>query len=254
MELSDLISRAQRGDRKALASLQVFAEGGDAESMFQLARLYDVPEGRGVPTDLSVAKRWYEKAAHLGHLYSQYALANMYDCGDGEERDLAKARKWYEVAARQNFGEAQMHYARMLQSGRGGYCSIKEAAQWYARAVENGHELAATNLGLLHLYGDLEDSSDEEAFRLFKLAADKLDGLAHLLLGEMYSSGRGVERSGGSALFHFCVAVFLLPQGENRAKVTKYKESILIQVPDKRSLFEKKALAFISERGGHAII
>lgn len=254
MALSDLIASAAKGNRQALTLLQGFADSGDAEAMFHLARLYDVPEGKVVPTDLSAAKCLYEKAAHLGHLHSQFALANMYDYGDGVEKNCVKARKWYEVAAKQNFGEAQMHYARMLQSGRGGYCSIKEAAQWYARAVESGHKLAATNLGLLHLHGDLEDSSDTEAFRLFEFAAERLDGLAHLLLGEMYSSGRGAERDGGYALFHFCVAVLLLPEGENREKVTKYKESILAQVPDKKLFFEEKASTFIAERGGYAIL
>jgi TPR repeat protein len=243
--------RAAGGDLSALQALERFARSGHAEAEFLMGRLYDVSnEKKAIATNLTAAKAWYEKAAAQDHPLAQYALGNMFDYGEGAAQDHKQARRWYEAAAKQNVHDAQLHFGRMLQTGRGGYQSSMEAAHWYAKAAEQGDELAATNLALMHYRREIENANDADAFGLFSFSAEKVDGLAHLMLGEMYLEGRGTEREGGRALFHFCVAALLLPAGSNRERAVSRKEIMLKQYPQHGSHLEERALNYIKERGG----
>ena len=230
--------------------LQHTAETGDAEAMFQLGRCHDLGLLPGGTPNQELARNWYEKAARQGHPLAEYAIGNMWDYGEGGKQDHELARFWYHAAAMNNVRDAQMHFARMLQIGRGGYQSLEEAAEWYLKAVRQGDELAATNLANLHLQGSLANSSDEAAVGLLTFAADKLDGLAHFLLGELNLAGRSVSQNQGVALLHYCVAVLLLPSGMNRDLAMNRKEEMLVQVPAMQDEFESRALAYIHQRRG----
>lgn len=145
-----------------------------------------------------------------------------------------------------------MNYARMLETGRGGDQSKEEAAKWYEKAFEQGDELAATNLGALHFRHDLPRSSDESAFRFFTFAAEKLDGLAHYYLGEMYLNGRAVVQHGGMALFHYSIAALLLPPGTNRQAALGRKEQILAQHPGVGEEFDMRARTYLSTKNSQS--
>jgi TPR repeat protein len=242
------MSTADDGLPHPIAGLVHCAEAGDAKAMFDLGRLYDLPEKEDAPLDLAAARRWYERAADAGHPWAQFALGNMYDTAQGVPRNHRAARRWYEAAARQGIAEAQMHLARMLQAGRGGPASGTEAAHWYEQAAKGGHELAATNLALMHLGGELPVSSPEKALELLEFAAEKLDGLAHLVLGDLYREGRGVARHGGLALAHYCVAVLLLPRGPNAERAHALKEGLLERRADLREEYEAQAREFVLQR------
>jgi TPR repeat protein len=231
-----------------VAALERRAAAGDTKAMFDLGRLYDLPAKDGVPLDLERARHWYEKAADAGHAWAQFALGNIYDNAHGVPRNHRAARKWYEAAARQGVAEAQMHLGRMLQTGRGGAASPVEAAYWYELAAKGGHELAATNLALMHLADEAPGASAARALELLEFAADKLDGLAHLVLGDLYREGRAVARHGGLALAHYCVAVMLLPQGPNAERAHELKERFLAQRPDLREEYEAQAREFVAGR------
>lgn len=235
-------------DTERIAALTARAESGEAKAMFELGLLYDLPEKRDAPLDLERARGWYEKAAEAGHAWAQFALGNIHDNAEGTPRNHLAARKWYAAAAQQGVAEAQMHLARMLQAGRGGPADLAEAAVWYERAASGGHELAATNLALMHLDGTAPQASMVKAVELLEFAADKLDGLAHLVLGDLYLRGMGVDRHGGLALVHFCVAGELLAEGPQAEQARTARENLLARRPELREDFEARAREFIAAR------
>lgn len=236
-------------DIDSLAAVTARAEAGDARAMFDLGCVYDIPPKPGIEVDLPRARAWYEKSAALGFGWAQFALANMHERAEGgaPRNDLA-ARQLYESAARQGIAEAQMKLANMLRAGRGGTVSSAEAAQWYESAARQGHELAATNLALMHLDREVPQASLEKALELLEFAADKLDGLAHLVLGDLHLRGVDGRPHGGLALMHYCVATLLLPDGENAERAQSLKEALLAKQPALRESYESQARAFVEGR------
>ena len=236
-------------DRDSLAALTARAEAGDARAMFDLGCVYDIPLKRGIEVDLDRARGWYERAAALGFGWAQFALADMHERSEGgaPRNDLA-ARRLYDAAARQGIAEAQMKLPNMLRAGRGGPADPVEAAHWYEAAALQGHELAATNLALMHLDRELADASLDKALELLEFAADKLDGLAHLILGDLHMRGIAGQPHGGLALVHYCVAARLLPAGENGDRAASLKEALLARQPALRENYEAQASAFVNSR------
>ena len=82
------------------------ANGGDVESMFQLA--VSLERGRGTRKDPSVALGWYTRAGDEGHAAAQYALGQAHEKGRlGVKKDKRKALEWYRLAADQNYSDAE---------------------------------------------------------------------------------------------------------------------------------------------------
>src|SRR6478672_4416305 len=63
----------QRSDyANAVAIWRPLAEKGDADAAFNLGQAYRL--GRGVPTNLAIAKSWFERAARQNHIDAQTTL------------------------------------------------------------------------------------------------------------------------------------------------------------------------------------
>lgn len=231
-----------------IAALTTRAEAGDTQAMFDLGLLHDLPEKPGAPLDLPTARAWYTRAAEQGHAWAQFALGHMHDRAEAGPRNHLAARRWYEAAARQGVSEAQMQYGRMLQAGLGGGAEPIEAASWYERAAHQGHEVAATHLALMHLSRELPEPDLQKALGLLEFAADKLDGLAHLVLADVHMNGLAGERHGGLALVHYCVATLLLPAGADAHRAQEAKEALIARQPHLRDEYEGQARAFVAER------
>ena len=56
--------------------------------------------------ELAEAARWFERAANLGDVDSQFDLAILYERGEGVPRNLTEAYKWYSIAAKQDDRDA----------------------------------------------------------------------------------------------------------------------------------------------------
>jgi len=236
--------------------LEERAARGEAKAMFDLGCLHDIPVKIGVPLDLGIARGWYTRAAEAGHPWAQFALGNMMERAQGGPRNDLQARRWYDSAARQGVAEAQMHLGDMLQAGRGGPADLPEAARWYDRAAAQGHEVAATRLALLHLEGRLPEADPDRARSLLEFAADKLDGQAHLILGDIHLRGIGVPRHGGLAVVHYCVAVLRLAPGHDADRALAAREHLLSRQPQLRDEYESQARAFVAARlpgGDHSL-
>jgi uncharacterized protein len=49
---------------------------------------------------LTLAARWFRRAAQGGDVGAMFLVASLYESGEGVPRDLAEARYWYNAAAR----------------------------------------------------------------------------------------------------------------------------------------------------------
>ncbi len=84
---------------------QARAENGDPDAQFQLG--YNFENGQGTAADVTLAAKWYERAALQGHARAQYHLGLAYSNGVGVQWDLTEACKWLILAARRRLPEAE---------------------------------------------------------------------------------------------------------------------------------------------------
>ena len=120
----------QRSDYAgAVAVWRPLAEKGDADAEFNLGQAYRL--GRGVPTNLSAAKTWFERAATQGHVDAETTLGLLL-FQNGEQ---AEGLKWLKKAADQGEPRALLVYGTALVNGDGvtqdpvlGYAYVSRAA------------------------------------------------------------------------------------------------------------------------------
>src|SRR3954471_23540240 len=129
----------QRADYSgAVAIWRPLAEGGDADAAFNLGQAYRL--GRGVPTNLAIAKSWFERAARENHVDAQTTLGLLLF----QNGDQAEGLKWLKAAAEQGEARALLVYGTALFNGDGvtqnpvlGYAYVsRAAAQGLAPAKE----------------------------------------------------------------------------------------------------------------------
>jgi cell division septation protein DedD len=114
------------------------AGGGDADAAFNLGQAYRL--GRGVPTNLSTAKSWFERAARQNHVDAQTTLGLLLF----QNGDQLEGLKWLKAAAEQGEARAMLVYGTALFNGDGviqdpvlGYAYVsRAAAQGLAPAQE----------------------------------------------------------------------------------------------------------------------
>jgi hypothetical protein len=129
----------QRADYSAAVAIwRPLAEGGDADAAFNLGQAYRL--GRGVPTNLSTAKSWFERAARQNHVDAQTTLGLLLF----QNGDQLEGLKWLKAAAEQGEPRAMLVYGTALFNGDGviqdpvlGYAYVsRAAAQGLAPAQE----------------------------------------------------------------------------------------------------------------------
>ncbi len=173
----------------ALAPLKQSVLDGDGAAIWELAGRE--AEGRGVPRDLGVAAKLYERLASAGYAPAQFKLGNAYEKGAGVVRDIAQAKSWYGRAAdmgntRAMHNLAVLHAENPAANGRPDFAT---AAAAFRRAAEHGVRDSQYNLAVLYARGlgvsqDLVQSylwfsaaaaqGDEEAGRKRNEVAGKL--------------------------------------------------------------------------------
>jgi cell division septation protein DedD len=120
----------QRSDYSgAVAIWRPLAEKGDADAEFNLGQAYRL--GRGVPTNLSAAKTWFERAAGQGHVDAETTLGLLLF----QNGDQAEGLKWLKKAADQGEPRALLVYGTALVNGDSvpqdpvlGYAFVSRAA------------------------------------------------------------------------------------------------------------------------------
>ena len=109
------VKNYEAGDYKAARELwQPLADNYDLAALRNLGHLYRL--GQGVPKNGKKARRYYERAAKLGHAPSQTNLAQMYFSGVLIKRNSEKAMYWLEKAAEQGYPPARQLLAIKTQN------------------------------------------------------------------------------------------------------------------------------------------
>jgi TPR repeat protein len=195
------------------------ADNGDAK--YELALAYG--QGRGTLGDPALAYRWAKAAAEhdyvddaaglvaamekglagvrvpdLQALEQQaksgdgkacYRLAFLYEAGLDVEYDADKAFNWYVKALEGGNNGAICRLARLYEAGEGIKADAAFAVKMYGEAANRGELDAAYRLGEL----SMASGSDENAAKMFAIAAQRDHARAQFQLAKMYIVGRGVE-------------------------------------------------------------
>ncbi|GAB6845057.1 localization factor PodJL [Methylorubrum rhodinum] len=137
----------------ALAKLKQSALDGDGAAIWELAGRE--AEGRGVPRDLALAAKLYERLASAGYAPAQFKLGNAFEKGSGVTRDIAQAKSWYGRAAdmgntRAMHNLAVLHAENPAANGRPDFAT---AATAFRRAAEHGVRDSQYNLAVLYARG-----------------------------------------------------------------------------------------------------
>lgn len=149
------------------------AATGDGAAAYEVAMRF--AEGRGVPTNLRQAARWYERAASKGLAPAQFRLASLLEKGQGVQKDLARARALYFSAARQGNAKAMHNLAVLYAEGIEGKPDYATAVQWFRDAAQHGVSDSQYNLGILYARGIGVEKSMPESYKWFALAAQQGD-------------------------------------------------------------------------------
>lgn len=103
--------------------------------------------------DLPRAYKEFLAAAEGGHADSQFNVAVMYEQGIGIGKDEQEAFVWYGKAAAQGNSAAQFNLGVLYENGRGTTTDFEKANEWYRKASVQGDALAIGNLGMLYVRG-----------------------------------------------------------------------------------------------------
>ena len=122
--------------KEAFEDAHQAAEAGNPQAQNFVGYCYDV--GKGVPRDLSMARRWFEKATQNGNVAAIFNLAVMNDLGQGTRRNSARAVRLYRQAASLGHLQAQTNLAVMLLDGVGTKEDVLAGLHWMRRAARRG--------------------------------------------------------------------------------------------------------------------
>jgi TPR repeat protein len=192
-DFSQAYEAAQSGDyKKAITLWKPLAEQGDPAAQYALAWMYE--SGQGTEQDYQQAAYWYEQAAQQGNQGAQYVLATMYSKGRGVPLDQQQAVKWFSEAANQGDAISQFKLGVHFQKGLGVKQSDKESFQWFSKAAKQGHITAQISLGKIYQEGRGVTQDYKLAIYWYEEAAKQGNALAQFQLANMYEYGRGTEQ------------------------------------------------------------
>ena len=118
----------------AASACKISAEGGDAESQYNLGVLYMLGAG-GLPKNASTSAGYLQAASNKGHLDAHIALGELHKNGaDGFPSNYAKAWSHYQTAATQNLSLGYTGLAEMTEKGLGRPKDKVQAVKYYLEA------------------------------------------------------------------------------------------------------------------------
>jgi localization factor PodJL len=163
-------------------SVREAAVKGEPNAQFSVGQSYlsghDSAHQLGENERLSMAARWFRRAAEGGHAASQYRLGTLYEMGQGAPKDLAEAEHWYRQAAEAGHVKAMHNIAVLAVSGHTGITNYISAAKWFAKAAEYGLADSQYNLAVLYERGLGVSADRNKAYEWYALAAKQGDAKA----------------------------------------------------------------------------
>lgn len=139
---------------------------------------------------------WLQTEADSGNSFAQNALAYCYDIGLGVETNLQTSLKFYKSSAELGNLWSINNLGQMYTLGIDGFLDIdySEAFRLFKLAAEKGLLEGYHNLATLHQNGQGTTQDFQEAIKYYKIASDKGYAPSQCELGVLYEQGRGVSR------------------------------------------------------------
>ena len=226
-----------------LQTLRRLADGGDADCMYRLGRLY--ASGHGTSRNDAEAVRWFRRAADAGNMDAEAALAaallegrgTAMDRQDGlrrlkvaaangqvdamnrlghilheggiAEKDPVEAVRLLTQAAEAGHAPSMVDLGGLYENGIGIQPDPSKAAQWYRRAADLGHPGGTAGLASLYEHGKGVEKDIAKAVSLYRQAADAGNANAMTGLGLLHVQGKGVTKSDAMAAEYFRKAAAL---------------------------------------------
>ena len=172
---------------------------------YRIARLKQAG-GADSPPMPEEAYRLMLAEAERGNGLAMHDVGRMLLTGQGCARDEEAAQEWFMKAYNAFFqmeqnakdpGYWQYRIGRMHAMGYGVDQDDAEAAEWYEQAVEWRNPFAACALGSMYYHGQGVAKDDDEAYGIFKLAAEhpfRPNAYAQFQLGRMCSDPEESEK------------------------------------------------------------
>lgn len=156
---SDLVDPQEDGYWN-LAWHAKFADYGDKDSQFIVARAYEIGEYTEVNLKKSLA--FYKKAAENGHIDAAMKLGKIYLENEWVQKDVEKALYYYLKAAQLNYTPAQMKVAELYEENY----EYEEAYKWLSKAIQQMYpdekNLEERSPDLKHLAEKLKEQTEKE--------------------------------------------------------------------------------------------
>lgn len=168
---------------KGLQFLKEAAAGGIARAMRKLGDVYWA--GTVVDMDVIEAFNWYEKAAELGDVDSQFLLGLRYTQGSDRvsiQLNPIRGVYWLEKAVVQGDAEAMAFLAKVLFNGEGVPPDKSRGLEVLRLGVAAGEPLCQFFLGRLHLVGNYVNLDLKQGLDLITQSANQNFGLARSCL------------------------------------------------------------------------
>ena len=126
---------------------------------------------------------------------AQFNIARAMDKGLGIPQNEPEMVKWYITAARQGNADAQFNLGILYVQGRGVSKDIQEGMRWFNAAASQGHELSKDYLQLWNDELDNATLGGSIAITWLKENARNWDLDSLYMMGQMFETGRGVNRN-----------------------------------------------------------
>jgi localization factor PodJL len=154
-------------------ALRVAALKGDPAAAYEIGLRF--AEGKGVPSNLEEAAKWYDRAAQTGLIPAVFRLGTFYEKGLGVKRDLDLAHRYYLQAAERGNAKAMHNLAVLDADGGGKGANYTTASAWFRKAADRGVADSQYNLGILYARGIGVEQNLAESYKWFSLAASQGD-------------------------------------------------------------------------------
>jgi localization factor PodJL len=154
-------------------TLRTAALKGDPTAAYEIGVRF--AEGKGVPSNLEEAAKWYDRAAQAGLIPAVFRLGTFYEKGLGVKKDPDIARRYYAMAAERGNAKAMHNLAVLDADGGGKGANYKGASQWFRKAAERGVADSQFNLAILYARGIGVEQNLAESYKWFSLAAAQGD-------------------------------------------------------------------------------
>ena len=139
------------------------------------------------------------KLAEAGDIFAQNELADMYLYGYGIEEDEEEGVKWLKKSLEVGYWRAMIKLADCYSDGVGVLQDELKAIDLYKKVYELGSGEAANKIGLIYVYDENQNNS-EEAVKWYRKGFEKGDSWSGYNLADCYSNGIGVSQDELKAL------------------------------------------------------